>query len=199
MRQRHHRNQEALGAFAPAQAPAGRHERPAGDHAMQMDVMLQRLAPGMQHGRHADCAAEVLLGKGLERLIGGGEQQVIDGFRVDLGQRIDPVIEREDHVKVRHGQQPGALLRQPLRPLEGAAFGAVPIAAGVETHLPAAADVALAQIAAQGRGATLQDRIDRRKLLGRAMRHLKIIGEVGGEDIRQLQGRFDRRDVEQRT
>ena len=109
------------------------------------------------------------------------------------------MIEREDHVKVRHGQQPGALLRQPLRPLEGAAFGAVPIATGVETHLPAAADVALAQIAAQGRGATLQDRIDRRKLLGRAMRDLKIIGEVGGEDIRQLQGRFDRRDVEQRT
>ncbi len=215
LRERHHREQEARGALAPAVAGLGLRHGPGCDHAMQtcpersrrMDVVLQRLAPepvlslskDMQHRRHADLAAQVLAGKRLERLVGRAEQQIVDGLRVDLGQRIDPVIEREDHLKVRHGQQLHALLRQPLRPLERPAFGAVTIAARVVHQLHPAADVALPQMPAQGRRATLQDRIDGRKLLGGAVRHLEIVGEVRGQHIGQFQGRFDRCDVDQRT
>jgi hypothetical protein len=46
-------------------------------------------------------------------------------------------------------------------------------------------------MAAQGRRAALQDGIHRRPLLRGAVGDLKIVGEVFGEDIRQLQHRFD--------
>jgi hypothetical protein len=166
---------------------------------VEVNVVLQRLAPGVQDRRHADFAAQVLPGKRLERLVGRGEQQIVDGFRVDLGQRIDPVIEREDHVKVRRRQHPGPLLRQPLRPLKRPALRAVTIAARIVDHLHPATDVADPQMAAQGRRATLEDRIHSGKLLRCAVGHLQIVGEVRGQDIGQLERRFDRGDVDQGT
>jgi hypothetical protein len=132
-----------------------------------MDVVLQRLAPRMQDGGHANLAAQVLLRKGLQRLVGRAEQKIVDRLRVDRGQRIDPVIEREDHVKVRHRQQARGLLRQPLRLLPGPAFRAVAVVTRVEDQLHAAAGVAHPQMATQRRGATLQDGIHRGELLSR--------------------------------
>jgi len=54
-------------------------------------------------------------------------------------------------------------------------------------------------MAAQGRRATLEDRIHSGKLLRCAVGHLQIVGEVRGQDIGQLERRFDRGDVDQGT
>lgn len=52
----------------------------AGDDAMQMRMMKQVLAPGVQHGEEADLGAQVLgVGSdGAQGLAGGTEEQAVD-------------------------------------------------------------------------------------------------------------------------
>lgn len=64
---------------------------PAGDQAVQVHMLIQVLAPSMEHGTHAHLAAEALgiAAEGAQRLPGALEQQPVDHF----GVKLDPAIE----------------------------------------------------------------------------------------------------------
>ena len=74
-----------------------------------MRVMCQRLAPGMEHHRHADLGAEVLLidRDGLERLGRGLEQHGVDNGLVLISDRGDRSRQREDGVEILYRQKIG--------------------------------------------------------------------------------------------
>ena len=100
---------------------------------MQMGMMLEGLAPGVQHGGDADVGAEMLgIGRdGGERLGCGREQQAVDLGLVLVGDGAEGGRQREHHMEARHRQQFGFARLKPLlggRPL---ALRAVPVAAGV--------------------------------------------------------------------
>ena len=98
---------------------------------MQMGMMLEVLAPGVQQGGDADVGAEVPgIGRnGGERIGCGSEQQSVDLGLVLVGDGTEGGRQREHHVEARHRQQFGfARLKPRLRgwPL---ALRAVPVAA----------------------------------------------------------------------
>ncbi len=66
-------------------------QRPAGDHAVEMEVLDQGLSPGVQDGDDPEFAPEVpgIVAEGGERRRRCLEQQVVDDPRVPLGQGIE--------------------------------------------------------------------------------------------------------------
>ena len=52
---------------------------PAGTRAVEMEVGIERLVPGVQHHRRAELATQVLLATLAERLAGSAEQQGQEG------------------------------------------------------------------------------------------------------------------------
>jgi hypothetical protein len=83
---------------------------------MDMRVMGECRAPGVQDGGEADARAEVLWigGDGDERLGGGLEQDVVDHGLVLVGDVGDQRRQCEDHMVGRNGQQLGFAIGEPL-------------------------------------------------------------------------------------
>ena len=82
---------------------------------MHMRMMIEVLAPGVQHGGEADIGAE-MLGVGGDRgegLGGGREQQAVDLGLVLVGDGADRCRQREHDMEVGHRQQLGLARRQP--------------------------------------------------------------------------------------
>ena len=106
-RQHPHGQEEAWPAGDPALA-VERHAA-AGHDTVQVRVMHQSLAPGVQHGDEADLGAQVL-GIGGDRaqgLGGGAEQDVVDDGLVLVGDRRDLLRHGEDDVEVLDRQELG--------------------------------------------------------------------------------------------
>jgi hypothetical protein len=85
---------------------------------MDVRMMLKGLAPGVENHGHAELGAE-MPGVGCddgERLRGRAEQDRIDRGLVLEGDLADGRRQREDDVEVRHWQQFGLPLREPLGP-----------------------------------------------------------------------------------
>jgi hypothetical protein len=118
-------------------------------------VVAERLAPGVQHREHADLRPQVPgIGRDLPQRLGGRpEQQVVDQGRVLQGQRPNLVGQREDDVVVLDGQERLGLAFQPGGPLAALALGAMAITTGVVAEQAQAAVVALVDVAAQRGGA----------------------------------------------
>ena len=87
----------------------------------------------MQHRHEADAGAEMLgIGGDRERgLRRGFEQQVVDHRLVLIGDVGDLRRQRVHHMKVRHRQEIGLALGQPLAGRRALALGAMPVAAAV--------------------------------------------------------------------
>ena len=89
----------ALGGY-----PAGAvwSQRSTGDHTVDMEVVVQGLAPGMQHHRDAEFTPEPLgvPSKRLQRRRRRLEQEAIEDARVTLGERIEQMRERKHAVEV---------------------------------------------------------------------------------------------------
>ena len=144
------RQEEAGFARDPARAvgrqPAARHD------AVDVRVMLQVLAPGVEDGQEADLGPEVLRVGGdlLQGLGGGFEQEAVDLPRVLQRDRAERRRERKDDVMILDRQQfrlPGL---HPLRGGGGLALGAVAVAARVVGDLLMAAVIAFLDVSAQG-------------------------------------------------
>jgi hypothetical protein len=95
-------------------------------------VVGQCRAPGVEHGGQADPGAEMLrVGRnGDERLGRRLEQQVVDDGLVLVGDVADRGRQREDYVEVWDRQQLGFPVGKPLLGSNGLALRAVAIAAG---------------------------------------------------------------------
>jgi hypothetical protein len=147
--------------------------------------------PGVQDGGNADPSAEVLgIGRdGDQRLGRGFEQDVVDDRLVLVGDVADRRRQREDHVIVRHRQQLGLALSEPLLRCCPLALRAVSIAARVVGDLRVRAVLAARNMPAESRRAAA---LDRRHDLQLAEAHTAGIGSapcqsVAVEDIRDLQ------------
>jgi hypothetical protein len=120
-----YRQEEAGAASDPAGAvkrgPTTRHD------AVDMRVVLQGLAPGVENHGHAELGAE-MPGIGCDggKCLGRrAEQDRVNGGFVlerDLAERCR---QREDDMKVRHRQQLGLPIREPFCPGQSLALGTV--------------------------------------------------------------------------
>ena len=81
-------------------------------------MVQQILAPGMEDSDEADVSAEVfrISSDGLQCFGGGLEQDVVDHRLVLVGDRRDLLWDREHDVEVRHRQQIGLTVIEPLCP-----------------------------------------------------------------------------------
>jgi len=68
-------------------------EGAAGDHAVDMDVLIEPLPPSVQDHGDAELAAEPawIAPEFQQRLRGGSKQQPVDHLLVVLGQGIEPI------------------------------------------------------------------------------------------------------------
>ena len=124
-----------------------------------MRMMVQGLAPGMEHGDEADLGAEMLRvgGDPAQRLGGGSEQDGVDRLLVlegDLGHRCG---QREHDVEVRRRQQLGLPGLEPCGTRLSLALRTVPVAAGVIGMTYEAAIGAELGVAAQRRRPAQRD------------------------------------------
>jgi len=113
--------------------PSIRRKRTAGDKAMNMRMMHERLTPCVENRQEPDLAAKVtgIGSDDLERCRNGIEQDRIDHCLVmkrDLG---DLARYRENDVEIGHWQQIGLSVGKPAFARRTLALGAMPIAAGV--------------------------------------------------------------------
>jgi hypothetical protein len=160
---------------------------------MDMRMMVQVLAPGVEHGDEADLGAQILGigGDPAQRLGRGPEQDGVNRFLVlerDLGHRRR---QGEHDMEVRHRQQLGLPGRQPLGADLPLALRAVPVAAGVVGDPDQAAIRTLLGVAAERcRPAQLDGAhhpsLDTAEMAGPS---LAIGIAVAAEDIRHLQPR----------
>ena len=158
---------------------------------MHMRVVIEVLAPGVQHRRDADIGSEVLWiacyrGQRLRR---NGEEEGVDLSFVLIRDGAGRCRQCEDDVEVGDwqllrlaGLQP-CLCRRPL------ALGTVPIAAGVVGYARVPAIIAALDMAPERRGAT---EFDRRHDAPLAEAQVTLVcstpsGTVAAEDIRHLQ------------
>lgn len=183
------RQEEPVPARDPA-AAVGR-QPAAGHHAMQMGVMQQVLAPGVEDGEEADLRPQVfgIRRDRVQRLGGRAEENVVDDLLVLIGDGGDLLGHGEDHVEVLHIEDLGAAVVQPLGAGQRLAFRAVPVAATVVRDALVPAGVALLDMAAERRRpATLDRRHD--ATLRRGQRVPLTIGiTIAAEHLRHLRPR----------
>ena len=186
----HAHRQEEVG---PARHPALAVERDAAARHDHVDVRMmgERRAPGVQHRGDADAGAE-MLGIGRDRQHGLGrrlEQQVVDHGLVLIGDVGDRRRQREHDMIIRHRQQLGFAFGQPFPGRGALALRAMPVAATVVGDDGVGAVLAARDMAAERRRAAALDRGHHLQLIEA---HVAGIGatprrSVIAEDIRDLQ------------
>ena len=157
-RERLDRQKEVRAARDPAR-PVGR-EAAARDDAMEMGMMGQRLAPGVQDGETTDPGAEAprVRRQRRHRLGRRPEQDRIDEPLVLEGDRRDWLRQGEDDMEIGHGQEFGLARGEPSRAGGPLTLRTMPVATGVVGDPRRAAIVAGLDMAAERRGATGLDR-----------------------------------------
>jgi hypothetical protein len=122
---------------------------------VKVGVVIETLAPGVQHRDEADRGAEMLGvgGDRAKRLRRGAEQDLVNHLRVAEGHGGELVGHGENDMEVLDRQQLRLSVGEPLGALELLALGAVPVAAGVVGDLPPSALSALLHMAALCGGA----------------------------------------------
>ena len=129
-RQHAHRQEEVSLAGDPARPV--RRRASAGHDDVDVGMVGQRRAPGVEHGGEADARAQMLRigGDGSQRLGGGPEQQVVDGGLVLERDRADRRRQGEDDVVIGNRQQLRLAVFEPLPRRRGLTLRAMPVAAG---------------------------------------------------------------------
>ena len=151
---------------------------------------MQVLAPGMQHGEESDCGAQMAW-VARNRGQGSGhhaEQEAVNHRFVLQSEGGDLFRHSEDYVEVRHRQQFGLALLEPLLPLGVLTFGTVPVAARVIRNPRKTTLAAFLNVAAQhGRTAGFDSAHHAQRLAGQGL--LRAIRRaVLPKNVSQLQG-----------
>src|SRR2546422_2731268 len=160
---------------------------------MDVRMMLQGLAPGVKNHGHTELGAEMPgIGRdGGECLSRRAEQDRVDDGLVLERDLADRCRQCEDDMKVRHRQQFGLPIREPLGPRQPLAFGTVTVAARVVSDAGCTAIVALLDMAAEHRRPARRDgahdpSLDAPEMTGAC---LSKRFAMAAEDIRNLQSR----------
>lgn len=151
------RQEEAGPASNPACA-VGRRSTARHD-TVDMRMVLQGLAPGMEDGGHAELGTEMLgVGRdGGERLRRAAKQDGIDQRLVLESNLSGRRRQGEDDVEIGHGKEFGLPLGKPLRACRALTLRTVPIATGVVGDARRTAVVALLDVATEHRRPTRHD------------------------------------------
>src|SRR5215831_807202 len=117
-----------------------------------MGMMVQGLAPGMQHREEADVRAEMprIACHRQEGLGHGLEQTHIQGARVLQHQWAQGMRQREHHMEVGNLEEVRFAGREPRRLRAALTLGAMPITTGIVGVLGVVTVVTLRQVASQG-------------------------------------------------
>ncbi len=188
-RQHPHGQEEAGLAGDPARSV--QRQAAAGNDDVDVRMVGQRRAPGVQYGGQADARAQMLrVGRDRGQRLGGGpEQEVVDGGLVLERDGADRRRQGEDDVVIGNRQEFGLAVFEPFPRRGRLALRAVAIAAGivgdpfVRTVL-AALDVSAERGCATG--------LDRRHDLQLVEAHVTGVGHsprrpVGAKDVGDLQ------------
>ena len=141
---REHAHGEEEAGLAGDPAPVVRRQAAAGNDDVDMRMVGQRRAPGVQHGGEADARAQMLgVGRYREQRLGRGlEQQVVDDGLVGERQGADLRRQGEDDVIVGNRQKLRLAFFEPLPRRRALTLRAMAVAAGivgdafVRMHLP---------------------------------------------------------------
>ena len=160
---------------------------------MDVRMVLQVLAPGVEHGDEADLGAEMarIGGDRAQRLGRRLEQDGVDRRLVLEGDFGGRRRQREDDVEIRHRQQFGLPLGQPRGARRALAFRAMAVAARIVGDANEAALGAALDMAAERRGPARLDRTHDAALGAAEVAGMRLaIGlAVAAEDVRHLQAR----------
>ncbi len=163
------------------------------DDGMDMGMMGQRRAPGVEHRGEADAGAEAfgVGGDGDQGLGGRPEQDVVDHRLVVIGDVGDLGRDGEHDVEVGHGQKLGLACREPRPGRRALALGAMPVAARVVGDVGVGTLLAAHDVAAERLGPAA---LDGRHHLELAEADVTGVGATpcrteGAEDIRDLERR----------
>ncbi len=177
------REEELARGRLPAIARGSRDQSATGDHAMQMRMSLHGLPPGMQDQGETDLATQILLPELLQDLSRHFEEQVVEQLLVEGDQGIENVIDSEDDMIVRNGQDPELLGFEPLSFFKSTTLGAMTVLAGFIRKFPMFAFGAHLQDATQSRRATIHDRTDGFGLLIREWMSAFVFAHVLAENL----------------
>ena len=117
-------------------------------------MVLESLAPGVEHGDEPDLGTEMtgIGGDGTKGRGSTAKQDVVNDALVLQGNCGDWLGDGEDDMEVRHRQQVGLARFQPGSACQGLTLGAVAVAAGVVGDADVRACVTLLCVTAQGSG-----------------------------------------------
>jgi hypothetical protein len=190
-RQHAHGQKEAGLAGDPARPV--RRQAAAGNDDVDMRMMGERRAPGVEHGGEADARAQMLGidGDGGQRLSGCPEQEVVDGGLVLERDRADRDRQGEDDVIIGDRQQFGLTLGEPLPGRRALTLRAVAVAAGIVGDAFVRAVLAALDMAAKRRGPAGLDRRHDFQLAGADMAFVGFAPcrPMGAKDVGDLQAR----------
>ena len=129
---------------------------------MDVRMMLERLAPGMEHGENAEVGTEMarIGGEFAQRLGRGPKQDGVNARLVLEGNSGDRGRQGENDMEIGNGQEFGFSLAQPSLAGRPLTFGTVPIAAGVVGDADRAAIVTLFDMTAKRRRAARRNEPD---------------------------------------
>ena len=182
--------EEPAGLFGAGPGIVGG-EPAAGDQAMQVRVVHEVLAPGVEDGGEAQLGAEPLLAKLQERGTGALEEQAVEGGWVLEGHGAQGGREGEDPVEIADGQQSAPLLLEPLAAALVLAGRAVAVAAAVGPPMGAVTLLALPHRPAQLSGATLGQTAQHLEVMSGQGLAVEVFGQEYPEDLGDRQLRRD--------
>jgi hypothetical protein len=135
---------------------------------MHVGVVLEVLAPGMEHGEEADLSPAVrgVGGDLLQGLGGGAEQEAVDHPLILQGDRAEHRRQSKHDMKIFNRQQLRFAGLHPHRRGGGLALGTVAVPARVVRDLLIPAPVTSLDVPAQGGGPAVHDVAQGAALLG---------------------------------
>ncbi len=158
---------------------------------MDVRMMLQGLAPGVENHGHTELGAEMPgIGRdGGECLSRRAEQDRVDDRLVLERDLADRCRQCEDDMKVRHRQQLGLPIREPFCPGQSLALGTVTVAARVVSDARCATIIALLDMAPEHRRPARRDGAHNASLDAPEMTGARLSKRfaMAAEDIRHLQ------------
>jgi len=141
-------------------------EAAAGDDAVEVVMVHERLAPGVEDSRDADLCGEVVAAELQQGLACGIKEELQKRNRVLAHERVERVGQGEDDVEVGDGKKGGLLALEP--PVAGGALagGAMAVATGMGREVFLAAMRAAIEMAAEFGTAAAEDGAQRLPLVG---------------------------------
>jgi hypothetical protein len=144
---------------------------------MEVGMVHEVLAPGVEDGGEAQLGLEALLAELEERGAGRLEEQLVEGGRVLQGQGAQGGRERENPVEIADGQECAALVFQPLPAALVLAGRAVAVAAAVGPPVRALAVRAVPDGPTQLGGATPGQAPEYFELVSRHRMTVEVFGQ----------------------